>query len=79
MDPTRYTTKTRDHESMDLEVVRLLSRVRAFYEEGHAIMDSPFLPFHIRTCIAKHGVTECGKNINGSITGPKTRNSYNLE
>jgi hypothetical protein len=40
LDQTKYTTKTRDHECMDLEVVRLLSKVCAFYEEkGHAIMD----------------------------------------
>ncbi len=39
---------------MDLEVIRLLSRVYAFCEEGHAIMDYPFVPFHIRTCIARH-------------------------
>ncbi len=36
-------------------MIRLLSRVCAFYEEkGHAIMDCPFVPFHIRTSIAKH-------------------------
>jgi hypothetical protein len=40
---------------VDLEMIRLLSRVCAFYEEkGHAIMDCPFVPFHIRTSIAKH-------------------------
>jgi hypothetical protein len=33
LDQTRYTTKTRDHESMDLEVAKLVSRVCAFYEE----------------------------------------------
>jgi hypothetical protein len=33
LDQTRYTTKTRDHEFMDLEVVGLLSRICAFYEE----------------------------------------------
>ncbi len=27
LDQTRYTTKTRDHESMDLEVAKLLSKV----------------------------------------------------
>jgi hypothetical protein len=36
-------------------MVRLLSRVCAFYEEeGHAIMDYPFVPFHIRIVIFKH-------------------------
>ncbi len=40
LDQTKYTTKTRGHESMDLEVVRVLSKVCAFYEEkGHVIMD----------------------------------------
>ncbi len=40
---------------MDLEVVRLLSQVNAFCEEeGHAIMDSPFVPFHIGACIVRH-------------------------
>jgi hypothetical protein len=38
-----------------LEVVELLSRVYAFYEEeGHAIMDCPFVSFHIRVGIARH-------------------------
>jgi hypothetical protein len=42
---------------MDLEVVKLLSKVCAFYEEeGHAIMDCPFVHFHIRTCITRHMV-----------------------
>ncbi len=39
---------------MDSKVVRLLSRVFAFREEGHAIMDCPFVTFHIRTGITKH-------------------------
>ncbi len=40
---------------MDSKVVRLLSRVSAFREEEqHAIMDYPFVPFHIKTSIAKH-------------------------
>jgi hypothetical protein len=50
----RYIAETRDHESMDLDVTRLLSRVCAFYEEGHAIMDCPFAPFHIKVGIVKH-------------------------
>jgi predicted RNA-binding protein Jag len=33
LDQTRYITKTKDHEFMDLEVVGLLSRICAFYEE----------------------------------------------
>jgi hypothetical protein len=50
-----YTIKTKDHEFVDLEVAKLLSRVCSFCEEeGHVIMDFPFVPFHIRTCIAKH-------------------------
>jgi hypothetical protein len=40
---------------MDSKVAQLLSRVCAFCEEkGHAIMDWPFVPFHIRVGIAKH-------------------------
>jgi hypothetical protein len=40
---------------MDLKVVRLFSRVCAFYEEErHAIMDCPFVPFPIRASIVKH-------------------------
>ncbi len=40
---------------MDLEVVILFTKVCALYdEEGHVIMDYPFVPFHIKTCIAKH-------------------------
>jgi hypothetical protein len=40
---------------VDSKVVRLLSRVYAVCEEeGHVIMDCPFVPFHIRTCIAKY-------------------------
>jgi hypothetical protein len=55
LDQTKYTTETWDHEFTDLEMIMLLSRVYAFYEEeGHAIMDCPFMPFHIRVGIAKH-------------------------
>ncbi len=55
LDETRYTTKTNDHEYVDLEIARLFSRVCALYEEKrHAIMDCPFVPFHIKTCITKH-------------------------
>ncbi len=40
---------------MDLEVAILLSRICAFCEEeGHAIMDCPFVPFHIKVGIARH-------------------------
>jgi hypothetical protein len=39
---------------MDLEMIDLLSRVCAFYEEGHVIMDYPFVPFHIKAGIARH-------------------------
>jgi hypothetical protein len=40
---------------MDSKVARLLSRVYAFCEkEGHAIMDYPFVPFHIKVSIARH-------------------------
>jgi hypothetical protein len=50
-----YTAKTQDHESMDLKVIKLLSKVYALCEEKrHAIMDCPFVPFHIRASIARH-------------------------
>jgi hypothetical protein len=40
---------------LDSKVIKLLSKVYAFYEEkGHAIKDCPFVPFHIRACIARH-------------------------
>ncbi len=36
-------------------MIRLLSRVYAFCEkERHVIMDCPFVPFPIRTCIVRH-------------------------
>jgi len=54
-DQSRYTIKTWDHKSMDLEMIRLLSKAYAFCEEeGHAIMDCPFMPFHIKTSITRH-------------------------
>jgi hypothetical protein len=55
LDQTRYTTETWDHECMDLEMVRLFLRVYAFCEEeGHVIMDCPFVPFHIKANIIRH-------------------------
>jgi len=55
LDQIKYTIETHDHESMDSKVVRLLSRVYAFCEEeGHAIMDCPFVPFHIKANITRH-------------------------
>jgi hypothetical protein len=53
LDQTRITTETKDHEYVDSEVARLLSRVYAFCE-GHAIMDCLFVHFHIRTNIVRH-------------------------
>ncbi len=54
LDQTKCTTETQDHEFMDLEMVKLLSKVCAFCEERHVIMDYPFVPFHIRIGIARH-------------------------
>ncbi len=52
LNQTRYIIKTKDHEFMDLEVARLLSKICAFYEEErHVVMDCPFVPFHIKACI----------------------------
>jgi hypothetical protein len=40
---------------MDSEVVKLLLRACAFYEEeGNGIMDCPFVPFHIKAGTARH-------------------------
>jgi hypothetical protein len=70
LDQTKYTTENKYHESMDLEVARLLSKVYAFCEEkGHAIMDCPFVPFHIRTGIARHVELQNVTSINEPITG----------
>ncbi len=55
LDQIRYIVEMQNHEFVDSEVVRLLSKVYAFYEEErHVIMDCPFVPFHTRTCIARH-------------------------
>ncbi len=55
LDQTRHTVETRDHESVDLEVVKLFSTVCALCEEErYAIMDCPLVLFHIKACIAKH-------------------------
>ncbi len=54
LDQTRHIAETRNHEFVDLEMIRLLSKVCAFCEEGHAIMDCLFVSFHIRTSIARH-------------------------
>jgi hypothetical protein len=55
LDQPRYTIEAQDHEFVDLEMIKLLSRVCALCEEeGHAIMDCPFVPFHIRAGIVKH-------------------------
>jgi hypothetical protein len=45
LDQTRHTTQTWDHEYVDSEMIRLLSKVYVFCEEGHAIMDCPFFAF----------------------------------
>jgi len=35
-------------------MIEVLSKVYTFYEkEGHAIMDCPFVPFHIKVGIAR--------------------------
>jgi len=36
-------------------MIKLLSKVCAFFEEeGHVIMDCPFVPFHIKVSIGKY-------------------------
>jgi len=55
LDQTKYTIETWDHESVDSDMIKLLSRVYAVYEEEeHVIMDCPFVPFHIKPSIPKH-------------------------
>ncbi len=55
LDQTRHTVKTWDHEYVDSEMIRLLSRVYAFYKEKkHVITDCPFVLFHIKAGIARH-------------------------
>jgi hypothetical protein len=55
LDQTRYTTETHDHESGNSKVIKLFSKVYAFCEEeGHVIMDCPFVLFHIKIGIARH-------------------------
>jgi len=50
----KYIIETWDHEPMDSEMVRLISRDYAFCEEErHAIMDYSFVPFHIKANILK--------------------------
>jgi hypothetical protein len=40
---------------VDLKVAKLFSKICAFCEEeGHEIMDCPFVFFHIKTCITRH-------------------------
>jgi hypothetical protein len=78
LDQPKYTTKKWDHGFMDLEMVRVISKVCAFCEEKkHVIMDCPFVPFHIK--VSKYcltcGITKCGKIINGSNTSTRTKNS----
>ncbi len=54
LDQTKYIVETQDHEFADSKMVKLLSRVYAFCEKkGHAIMDCPFVPFHIKANIAE--------------------------
>jgi hypothetical protein len=55
LDQTKYIAEKQDHDYVKLEVVKLLSSVCALCEEeGHAIMDHPFVPFHIKMGVAKH-------------------------
>jgi hypothetical protein len=55
LDQTRHTVETRNHESVDSKTIRLLSKVFTLCEEErHAIMDCPFVPFHIKIGMARH-------------------------
>jgi hypothetical protein len=40
---------------VDSKLIKLFSKAYAFCEEeGHVIMDYPFVPFQIKTCIVRH-------------------------
>ncbi len=55
LDQTIYTTETQNNEYVDSKITIILSRVYAFCEEeGHAIMDCLFVPFHIKASIVRH-------------------------
>ncbi len=55
MDQPKYIAETQDHEFIDLEMTMLLSKVCAFCEEEiYAIMDCPFMTFHIKASIIRH-------------------------
>ncbi len=55
LDQTKHTAETWDHEFVDLKMIMLFSKVRAFCEEErHAIMDFFLMPFHIKVSIARH-------------------------
>jgi hypothetical protein len=49
---------------VDSKVAKLLSKAFAFCEEeGHVIMDFPFVPFHIKENIVRHVIIECGRTL----------------
>ncbi len=54
LDQTRYIVETQEHESLDLKEVKFLSKVFAFCDEDYVIMNYCFVPFHIKTSIARH-------------------------
>jgi hypothetical protein len=54
LNQTRYTSETQDHEFVDLEVIKLVQGYVHSIKKGHAIMDCPFMPFHIRVGIVRH-------------------------
>jgi hypothetical protein len=54
LDQTKYIVETRDHEYVDSKMVRLFSRVCAFYEEeGHAIMDCLLCLFTLKQVLLR--------------------------
>ncbi len=77
MDQIKHVAKTHDHEFEDLKMIRLLSKVCAYCEEeGHVIIDCPFVPSHIRVGIVKHmELQNVVGNINRSTTRIGIRNS----
>jgi hypothetical protein len=59
-------------------MIKLLSKVCGFCEEqGHVIMDCPFVPFTSKQVLLSMWSYKCGKSINGSTTRTRIRNFCN--
>jgi hypothetical protein len=55
LDQTRHIAKTQDYEYVDSEMIKLLSKVYAFYEKKNTCNHGFFfVPFHIKENIIRH-------------------------